>query len=298
MSCIKINFFYFIFLIFYYRNMIQVWNYLIQKYGLHDFIIHVFGKRIFLLNNPETVANMHIDELGNITKAQQNLYGYLGLETKDNYYQWISTQIRFRNMIDNSNEKITKSIESNQSVFIKTQFTLNESVSVFMDRILAELMYGKSVDYCLFSNTCAMIYHYINHIKPGIFYFPIVGHFYRKIIQWIYRKEFNKIIHNLAKLYENSDGLLIDLAYDIYENNSIDIHQLINATTCLYCHESTYYKSIVLEYLVSPHDDINHIMSKHCQYPLQYKNKSGDFVFYHLINTKKYFTTDPFESNF
>lgn len=294
MNCIKINLFYFVFLIFYYRNMKQVWNFLIEKYGSHNFVIHILGKKIFLVNQPHILDDSHLDEFENLTRAQKNLYCYLGLEpNSNNYYQWISTQIRFRNMLDNSIETITKIIESNQNIFIKTHYTLNEAVSIFIDRILAELIYGQNVDHCLFSNTCAMICHYFNQIRFfGIFYFPIIGSIYRSYLKWIYRQDFDKIGHNLAKLYENSDGLMIDLAYDIYENRSIDIHKMINTTTLLYCRESTYYKAIVLEYLIGRSNNLDEIMSKHCQYPLQYKNISNNLFFYHSLNIKKYFASE------
>lgn len=307
MEFIEINLFYFLFLTVYYWNINRVFDHLKSIHGNQDFVVNLYFKKIFLFNKNETTKKILDAKSNELTFIQENLNRYLGHNSTINCFnssstEWKNLHTVLKETLNSPNGRIKEFIERNMYILFEKHATLNDAVEMYICKILAEFNYGTDVNFGLYMQTRKQILDYLSRFHKSKFVrVPFIGAIWAVWMRWYYQNEMKTIMLNLEKLYENSDGALTNFHQKMGEHYTINLRRMVMETSFLVVLENDFISTVMMDYITSPTDDIQHSIFNGFLYPVRYRIirenieniPSGSIVIYHLLNSRLYFSWGP-----
>lgn len=299
MQLININPFYFLYLLIHYCNINKVFEYLTSKHGINDFVVNFLIKKIYLLNRKESVKSVLNNRTTELTYVQDNLNRYLGhtksincLNSTDK--EWRILHSTLKNTINCPNGSITDYFTSNMWILSENHPSLNDKCEHYINAVFAQFNYGKNVNMELYLETRQLIICYLKRFhQSNIIRIPYLGALYCKLMRLYYSKEMHKIVSNLVRLYSlsNSDSAIYKFGAELKKNGFDDINMIIDNSLLAFL-ENDFIYLVMMDYLVSNHDDIYSSVNNGFLYPVRYRITNcqtedipaNSLVIYNLLN--------------
>lgn len=310
MDFIAVNCFYFVFLIIYYRDINKIFDFLIKKYGVCDFVVNFYFKKIYLLNSTQRIKNILSAKDSGLTYIQKNFNRYLGHQYSvncldSNTDKWQHMHTVLKETLNSPDTGMDKIMLKNLPILFNAHKSLNEKIKDYVANIVARFNYGDNVDMKLYLSTQNMIITYIKRFHASrIVRIPVIGAIYAHLMRIYYRSEMQQITKNFVILLNGAHDTAITKFVDKIKDkyNPTETQKIVSETSFLLMLENDFIYTVMMDQLVQPLDTtMEQSIYNGFLYPIRYRNNTYDngdisansFVIYNLLNAKLYFSWGP-----